>query len=111
MIVLTTYYTIYLGPPVISHFGGLPDEPVDADITFNCNYGIPDPVVVIYKWVFYNSDPAESVTITMNEHYTIETYSLTIHNISVADAGFYRCHVENQCGSDRIHYQLRIIGK
>ena len=101
----------FLGPPVISHFGGLPDEPVGTDVTLACDYGIPDPAVVIYQWAFYSSNLADAVTIPMNDHYTKGTYSLTVHDIGIADAGFYQCHVENQCGYDQIHYLLRVIGK
>ena len=48
-------------------------------------------------------------TLIANDHYTIANDSLTLHNITAADDGFYICNVTNLCGYTKRTIHMTII--
>ena len=98
---------IEFGPPMISSDSDGFEIPVSAEVTLNCQY-TANPIVTIYKW---QQQYADSVILESTNHYTVNQYTLTIHNVTVQDAGVFHCNVTNQCGYNTVAHLVSIIGK
>ena len=102
------------GPPDISSQGTQLQEKVGSNITLPCIY-TANPTVRITKWHFLEFMNITSTFIFIGDtsaHYNVQTYSLTVYNLTAADGGLYNCNVTNQCGSDinQNSYDVVIIG-
>ena len=87
-------------------------EKVGSNITLPCIY-TANPTVRITKWHFLEFMNITSTIIFMGDtsgHYSVQTYSLTVYDLTAADSGRYTCNVTNQCGSDQTAYHVIIIG-
>ena len=97
------------GPPDISSQGSQLQEKVGSNITLPCVY-TANPTVRITKWRFIEFTSTFIFMGVTSGHYSVQTYSLTVYNLTAADGGLYNCNVTNQCGSDQTTYHVTIIG-
>ena len=97
------------GPPDISSQGSQLQEKVGSNITLPCVY-TANPTVRITKWRFIEFTSTFIFMGDTSGHYSVQTYSLTVYNLTAADGGLYNCNVTNQCGSDQTTYHVIIMG-
>lgn len=96
----------FSSPSISSSSSSLIKVSVDSEVTLDCIY-FANPAVRVYKWVFQDQE----IILESRDHYTVNQYSLIVHNATVDNAGIYDCKVTNQCGSQTIGYLLDIIGE
>jgi len=93
--------------PVISSESDSLVAPVGTDVRLTCDYSA-NPIVTIYKWTQQDSN---NTIFDSTEHYTLNQYSMEIHDLTVADAGVFSCNVTNQCGFATVTHLVTIIGE
>ncbi len=97
------------GPPTITPdpvSSRVMEVSVGTEMSLTCEY-FANPVARVYKWVHID----EGIILESSDHYTVNQYSLVVHNVTVEDAGVYDCNVTNQCGNRTLGYLVNIIGE